>query len=364
MNLILKNLLKKSDALLISSRPNIIYLTTYPNFSETERECFLLLTRSLPAGKAGKQYLITDKRYSLALEEIAKDFEIIDTGALNFITKDAKNFFKKEKIKTIGFEDYDLTVSEYSKLEKIVKTNPIDLRNFRAIKQKKEIENIRKACKIGDDAFDYIIQQLKLGITEREVVDKLETFINSKGADVSFKPIIAFGKNSSIPHHMTERDRLRTNQIVLLDFGVKINNYCSDMSRTVFFGSASAEFKRIYKTVLEAQTKAIEYINGQLSMVNGQLFAKDIDKIARQYIIKQGYPNIIHSVGHGVGIEVHEPPHLSPTSKDIIKPGMVFSVEPGIYIPGFGGVRIEDLVFISNNKVELISHSNREIIEL
>lgn len=148
------------------------------------------------------------------------------------------------------------------------------------------------------------------------------------------------------------------------------------MSRTVFFGKANDEFKKIYETVLVAQTKAIEYINSQLPArhdkrgvagginVKGQLFARSIDKVARKHITSNGFPNMFHSLGHGVGVEVHEPPHISPNSKDKIERGMVFSIEPGIYIPGFGGVRIEDLVLVTKNGAELISGANREIIEL
>lgn len=351
------NKLANNLPILISSRANIIYLTGYTNFSEFEKECFLLITD-------GKKYLITDKRYSQALREVAKDFEVIDCGALRFLEKEGIEFFKKNKIKSIRFEDYDLTVWEYSKLKKLAKPKTVDLRNLRIIKQKNEIENIKKACKIGDEAFDYVLGHIKLGISELEILDKLETFINSKGADISFKPIVAFGKNSSIPHHMSGGSKLKANQIVLLDFGVKVNNYCSDMTRTVFFGSADAKFKQMYQTVLEAQTKSIEFINSQLSIVNGQLLGNDIDKVARKFIKSKGYGNIIHSVGHGIGIEVHESPYISPKSKDIIKSGMVFSVEPGIYIPNYGGVRIEDLVLVSNGKAELISHAQREIIEL
>jgi len=370
MNPILNNFLKKLDAILISSRSNIIYLTTYPNFSETERECFLLITRS-------KQYLITDKRYSEAVTQVVKNFEIKDSGANKLLTAGRSSLLKNLRITNLGIEEYDLTVSEYSKLKKFVKTKSVDLRNLRIVKQKKEIENIQKACRLGDLAFEFIIKQLNPGVSEREIADKLETFINLKGADISFKPIIAFGKNSSIPHHMAGNSKLRKNQIVLLDFGVKVNNYCSDMSRTIFFGKAPNKFKKMYRTVLEAQTKAIEFIQSfysssergesrsKLSISsNSQLFARDIDKIARNYIIKQGFSNMIHSLGHGVGIEVHEAPHISLKSKDKISSGMIFSIEPGIYIPGFGGVRIEDLVVVQDNKAQLISHSNREIIEL
>lgn len=356
MNPNLKKYLKEFDAILVSSWGNITYLTNYSGFSQTERECFLLITHS-------KQYLITDKRYSEALTRVAKDFEVLDTGVLHFITKDAKDFFEKEKIKTVGFEDYDLTVSEYSKLKKMARTRPVDLRNLRIIKRKDEIENIKKACAIGDETFAFILKELRVGISEREISDKLETFINLKGADFSFAPIVAFGKNSSVPHHLSGQTKLKKNQIVLLDFGVKVNNYCSDMTRTVFYGSADAQFKRMHEVVLQAQTKAIEFLKS--SIINHKsISGKQIDAVARNYIIKQGYPNIIHSLGHGVGIEVHESPHLSPNSKDLIQSGMIFSVEPGIYLPNNGGVRIEDLVLVTKKGAELISHANREIIEI
>lgn len=349
---------KRADALLISSWGNITFLTNYSGFSKEERECFLLITKR-------KKFLITDKRYSQALKKQVINFEIIDKGASGFISQNFFQIINNSKKLILGIEENDLTVSEYRKIKKVVgKTVNIDLEEIRISKHKKEIENIKNACALGDKTFKFILGKLKTGVSEKQIAHEIEFFIKSKGADIAFKPITAFGKNSAIPHHFSNKTKLKKNQIILLDFGVKINNYCSDMTRTLFFGKAPEKFKKIHKAVLEAQTKAIQFINSQLSIVNGQLLASDIDKIARSYIIKQDFPDIIHSVGHGIGIEVHEAPHLSPKSKDIIKPGMVFSIEPGIYIKGYGGVRIEDLVVIGKNGTELISHSNREIIEL
>lgn len=337
------------DGVLISSPANIVYFVGNFGFSEFERECLLLITKN-------RKFLITDKRYSEAVKNNVKNFKVLEIPAGRFL-KESSQIIKNLKIKNLGFEENNLTFLEHSLLKKSVKLTPLNLIDLRALKSKNEIENIKLACKIADQSYKFILVKLKAGVPEQQIANELEFFIKKNRADISFKPIVAFGKNSAIPHHLSDRTKLKQNQIVLLDFGVKINNYCSDMTRTIFFGSAPAEFKRIYQTVLDAQTKAIEYINSQL-------FAKDIDKIARDYIIKQGFPNIIHSVGHGIGIEVHEAPHLSPMSKDIIKPGMVFSVEPGIYITGYGGVRIEDLVVVTKKGAELISHANREIIEV
>jgi len=227
-------------------------------------------------------------------------------------------------------------------------------------KSQAKILNIEKACNLTDKAFNYILGKIKEGISEKELALKIEFFIKRHGSDIAFPPIVAFGKNSSFPHHVpTFNSQLSTlNSIVLLDFGAKLNGYCSDMTRTVFFGKPTTEQKRMYQTVLKAQQKAIEYIvthleggspkrsEGHDSFEVDSIKASEVDKIARDYIVSQGFPTIPHSLGHGIGRKVHEPPKLSPKSKDTLKPGMVFTIEPGIYLPGFGGVRIEDVVLL------------------
>lgn len=345
----IKENLKNSEAILISGIPNVIYFTNFSGFSDIEREVFLLVTKN-------KNYLITDRRYSEAVEKQVADFKVIDTGAINFLIN-GKEFFEKEKINLLNIEENNLTVSEYKALKKYIKTKNVDLKNLRIIKNDLEIKNIKKACEIGDLAFEYILTKLKIGVTEKEISDELINFFKSKNADFSFKPIVAFGENSSAPHHENSDRKLEENQIVLLDFGVKVNNYCSDMTRTVFFGKADKKFKEIYNNVLEAQKLSIESVKLNIK-------ASEIDKKARDYILKNNFPNIIHSVGHGIGIEVHETPHISPNSTQKIKNGMTFSVEPGIYISNYGGVRIEDLVLVRDGCAELISHSKREIIEV
>lgn len=348
-------LLKTNGAILISSWANIVYLTSFSGFSTTERECFLLLTKN-------EKYLITDKRYSEAIKQKIKDFEIIDTGAVNFIQNDDLNILKK--INSVGIEESDIKLSEYKSLKHFIKKiNTIDLSDLRLIKNKTEIEKIKKACKIADKTFEKIIKEIKIGITEKEISNKIEQLIKEEGAEISFSPIVAFGKNSAIPHHLSGKIKLKKNQIVLLDFGAKVDNYCSDMSRTFFFGKASDKFKKIYLTVLGAQNKSIEIIESELKN-NKKIIAKNIDLTARSYIQDKGFPTIPHSVGHGIGIEVHEAPYISPRTKTIIKPGMIFSIEPGIYDPSFGGVRIEDLILIKENNIELLSQSKKGIIEI
>ena len=232
------------------------------------------------------------------------------------------------------------------------------------IKNPSLILNIEKACKLTDKAFDYILDKIREGVSEKELAFEIEFFIKKNGADIEFPSIVAFGKNSAFPHHKPTDKRLATNDQILIDIGAKVNGYCSDMSRTVFFGKASSEQKRMYQTVLEAQQKALETLACKESPSRRRLLAKNLDKIARDYIISKGYPTIPHSLGHGIGRKVHEAPKLSPKSEDILKPCMVFTIEPGIYIEGFGGVRIEDVVALENCRVRLITKAPRGSIIL
>ncbi len=361
----IKLLIKKSDldAVLISSVSNIVYLTDYCGFSYFEREAFLVITNK-------ENYLITDGRYSEAVSDIL-GFELLEVSSTRRLEHIFKYLSEEKKIKKIGIEENNITVTESKKLKKYFRAMPVpDLQNLRIIKDEDEISKIEKACKLGDEAFDFILGKIKKGVTEQELAFEIEFFIKRKGANISFPPIVAFGANSSIPHHNTSDQKLKTNDPVLLDFGVKYQNYCSDMTRTIFFGKADEKFKKMYRAVLDAQKKAIEKLShlggGRMdsSEVNSRgIKASVIDKIARDYIVKQGFPTIPHSLGHGIGIEVHEQPRLSPKSKDILKEGMVFSIEPGIYIPGYGGVRIEDLVVLEKNASRLLTHSPKHLIE-
>jgi Xaa-Pro aminopeptidase len=348
---------KKFDALLISSIPNIIYLTGFNGFSKDERECYLLLTKR-------KNYIFTDARYLEAVSKIA-NFELAELSSNRNFEKALKEIIVKEKINNLAIDEDDLRISEVLRIKKVVKISPDEniIEKLRELKDELEIKDIKKACSLGDDVFKFILTQIKLGIIEKELAKKIEIFILENNAEVSFRPIVAFGENSSSPHHVASDRKLEKNEIVLLDFGVKAEDYCSDMTRTVFFGKVNSEHKRLYKTVLEAQTKAIELISSSINN-HKSISGSQIDKVAREHILNDGYPTIPHSLGHGIGLEVHEKPSISPKSKDEIKIGMVFSVEPGIYIPGVGGIRIEDLVYIGKNGLQIITRANRELIEL
>jgi|WetSurMetagenome_2_1015567.scaffolds.fasta_scaffold00385_25 Xaa-Pro aminopeptidase len=352
--------LKKSsfNAVLVSSNPNIIYLTNYSGFSKEEREAFLFIVKD-------EQYVLTDARYAEEVKRLIPDFKLIEISSKNSLNQILQMLKLKHKIKKIGIEENNLRVSEYKNLTKLFKNtfHYGGLHSLRSNKTLDEIFKIEKACKLGDKTYNYILKELRVGISEKQLAVKIEMFLKENLADISFTPIVAFGKNSAVPHHVPSDDKLANKQIVLLDFGVKLNNYCSDMTRTVYFGYAPDEFKKMYNIVLESQAQAIKHLKSLVAN-HKSIPAKDIDKVARDYIISKGYPGIPHSLGHGIGIEVHETPHLSPKSKDILKEGMVFSIEPGIYIPNFGGVRIEDLVVLTKKGPKLLTHSPKNLIEI
>jgi len=226
-----------------------------------------------------------------------------------------------------------------------------------------DIACITKACKVTDATFKYILPHLVENVTEKQIVKKINKYLRKNSDGLAFKTITAFGENSAEIHHLPTEKKLKKGDIIVLDFGAKINGLCSDMTRTLFLGKASTKQKKMYNAVSETQQLAINLLKS--SIINHKsLKAFDIDKIAREYILSKGYPNMPHSLGHGIGRKVHSGLRLSPKSKAYLKPSMIFSIEPGIYIKGFGGVRIEDTVLINGNKIEILTKSMKKLIEL
>lgn len=348
---------QKLDASLISNIANILHLTNYSGFSQDEREAYLLV---VPFSKS--QYIFTDGRYAQAVKKLIPDFKLIEISSNNKFSELLKKLIDKLKISKLGIEENDLRVSEFKAIKKVVKKlKDFKFGDHRSIKTTEEIKLIEKACKVGDKAFKFILGKIQEQISEKQLSYLLEQFIQTQGFSPSFKTIVAFGKNSSIPHHNSGEKKLKRGDFVLLDFGVKFKNYCSDMTRTLVFGKATQKQKKVYRTVLEAQEKAVKYLNTQNS---AEVLAKKVDEVSRNYILEKGFSSIPHSLGHGIGIEVHEHPFLSPNSKEVLKTGMVFSIEPGIYIPGFGGVRIEDLYVKEKNGIRKITTSPENLIEI
>lgn len=221
-----------------------------------------------------------------------------------------------------------------------------------------KLQSIKKACKITDRTYSQVLKNIRIGVSEKQIAKEVTKFIRSNKAQLAFKPIVAFGKNSFEIHHKPTNKKLNKNDgFVLIDIGAKVNGYCSDMSRTVFFGKITKEQKKLYETVLKAQIKTLKLVRTNIKVY-------ELDKIARDYIVKKGFNPIPHSLGHGVGKKVHEKPKISPISSEILEDGTIFTIEPGIYIKGVGGVRIEDVFYLSKGKVIQLTKSPKKLLEL
>jgi len=337
------------DAFFISSFHNIYYLSHH-----TSDEAFLFITKD-------KQYIISDFRYRTQIkEEVYKEYKYIELEnndlykALEEIMIDIKN---------VGFEGDYLNYSTFemiNKFENVVYKN-IDLKDFRNIKDKEEIENIRKASQIAEDAFNYVINSVvKAGVSEIDIANALEFKMKELGASKpSFDTIVAANKRGALPHAKPTSKKIEDGDMVTIDFGAYYNYYCSDLTRTFAVGNfKNDKLKEIYDIVFEAQKLAI-------SAIKPGVMCSDIDKIARDYIASKGYgENFGHGLGHGIGIQIHESPRFSKLCNTKLEEGMVITVEPGIYVEDLGGVRIEDDIIVTNKGCEIIAKLPKDFMIL
>ncbi|MBA2727729.1 MAG: aminopeptidase P family protein [Parachlamydiaceae bacterium] len=282
-----------------------------------------------------------------------------ENNYINFIGFDtSKTTYKK----FLEWEEILLKSSDIESKTSKMSLKPIDspISPLRLIKEKEEIECLKKAGLLGSLGFDLVCSHLKEGVTEQEIAAELEIFWKRQGGQgLAFESIIAFGTNSSMPHYRPKDVPLVKGDPVLIDIGVKLYNYHSDMTRTVFFGKPSEKMLTIYDVVLEAQLKSLEICRP------GTLI-KELDKAARDHIISKGFGEYFsHNLGHGVGLEIHESPTISQTAADAdkaLEEGMVITIEPGIYLPDIGGVRIEDTIVITASGYENITQRSKELV--
>ena len=309
---------------------------------------------------AKSQTYFTDARYFCAAKDKLKkvNIECILYRGIDSVF----DFLSDLGIENIYVDYRTTTVKEYEEYKsKGVKVFDCadELERLMSVKDEFEIESIKKACKITQTAYHEAIRTVKKGMTERELKETLDKLSLSYGADeIAFETIVAFGANSAVPHHETGETVLEDNMPILVDMGCKINGYCSDLTRTAFFGEPDEEFTKVYDAVLNANLIAEKNISVGMSLINA-------DKIAREYLTKAGYGEYFtHSLGHGVGLEIHEFPTLSPKGNGEIKENMIFTVEPGVYLDYKFGIRIEDTVLINGGKVERLFSDEKKLIIL
>jgi Xaa-Pro aminopeptidase/Xaa-Pro dipeptidase len=347
---------KKYSAVLICSNPTVIYLTGYSNFTPEERDAYLILTPK-------NSFLITDSRYTQAVRKQVSHFIVLERTIEKKLITIIKEIVEDEKLTTLGIEESHLTVAEYKFFKKGFKKLPnFTASQTRSIKDKDETNAIEKACRIADKALESTIKLLKENQAETELDSLFQEALRAQNAVVSFPTIIGYGPNSAVPHHQTGSDVLtkKEGQFVLVDCGAKLENYCSDMTRTFFYGNPSEKQIKIYETVLIAQQKAAEFLDRKIKQ-GKKVKGFEVDKIAREYIKAQGFEPYNHGLGHGIGLEVHEAPNVGISGKNYLEEGMVFSIEPGIYIPDYGGVRIEDLYVIEKDGLRQLTKFPKEL---
>lgn len=309
-----------------------------------------------------KNYIVTDFRYYEAATELEPLFTVIETsaeyGLIQFLREICKAGHR------VGIEAYTVSMSF---AEKLVTSLPdVDLKKsdglieeLRAVKDETELENLKIAEKIGDEAFSYILNEIHPGVSEKQVALKLELKMRELGAEaLSFDVICVSGARTSLPHGIPSDKQIEKGDFVTMDFGCKYNGYCSDMTRTVAVGHVSSEQRALYDLVLEAQLAACRGAHAGMK-------ASEVDRLARDVIEAAGYGKFFgHGLGHGVGLEIHEAPTANTRSEEILKTGMMLTIEPGVYIPEKFGVRIEDLSSIDDSGIIILSKSEKDLIIL
>ena len=344
--------LKDGEGVYITKPSNMYYLTGFTG------EGVLAVT-------PGDAAIITDFRYTEAAEKTAQGFEIVMIDSANPHEKRLAELCRRDGISELRFESNYLPVDTFEKLREEVgdEVEYIPLKKapqiLREIKTPVEILTMRKAAAITSEAFDDVLPKIREGMTELELRLELENCMFRLGAEsLAFQTIIASGVNGSLPHAVPGTRKIRKGDMITMDFGAKVGGYCSDMTRTVAFGEPSDEMLKVYNTVLRAQTMCEEELAAGKN-------CREIDRLARDYIDSQGYAGRFgHGLGHCVGIDIHENPRLSPSCGDTLKAGMVITVEPGVYLPGVGGVRIENTCLVKEDGSEPLTTARKDLVIL
>lgn len=301
--------------------------------------------------------LLTDSRYTTQARQEALGFEVIThtKGLLDILPE----ILARLHTRRLGFEGGYLIWDLYQKVKEKIShySLPVELialsnlvEDIRLIKSPEEVDILSKSAQLMGDVLARVIAELCPGQIEKDIAWKIETLIREQGADgASFPPIVASGPNGALPHAVPTGRKIRKSEPIILDVGAKVDGYCSDMTRTVFLGNPPEDFKEIYKIVRKAQLLALESVKPGMK-------TDEVDFIARDVIKNAGYGDFFgHSLGHGIGMAPHEKPSVGPLKSEVLREGMVFTIEPGIYIPGKGGIRLEEMVVLQENSAEVLT---------
>jgi Xaa-Pro aminopeptidase len=338
------------DALVLTSLEGIRYLTGFSG------------SNALAVVTAGRAFFVSDSRYALQSSLEVKDFRRI-IGRRGLL-EDAASSDVLRGCRKAAFESDSLTYAQYRSLRSLfpgVRFRPTTgiIGSLSLVKDPSEIASIEEAAAISDGVFSGVLGSLRPGKTELEIAAEI-SWLNRKlgGESDPFDVIVAGGERSALPHARPTSRRLRKGELVLMDFGSTVRGYCSDLTRTVALGGASRRLREAYSAVLEANESAV-------AAARGGMAARALDAVARGCLRRRGLGRyFVHSLGHGLGLGVHEPPRVSPLSREVLRSGSVITIEPGIYIPGSGGVRIEDDVLLGDGGCRVLTRSPRELIVL
>ena len=340
----------KIDALVVSALPNVRYLSGF-----TGSNGLMLLW---PGGST----LFTDPRYAIqASQEWAGSVKI----ARQPLALEAARFIQRKKWKRIGFEKTGLTFEGYQTLKdelpmgSSLKPVGAAIEELRAIKSPEEIEKIRRSVVLNSQAFEATVRRIKAGDSEAEIAAELEYQMRRRGAQhAAFETIVAAGERTALPHAQPTGRRLANNELLLIDMGASLDGYASDMTRMLFLGRPGTAVRSMYRAVLEAQLEAT-------ASVREGVTAQHVDRAARRVLKEHGLEKaFVHSTGHGLGLEIHEPPRIGKKDRTPLKAGMAITIEPGAYLQGIGGIRIEDTVVVTRNGCEVLTPTPKELMLL
>jgi len=339
------------DALLVTHMPNIRYLCGFTGSAG------MLLVAD------GRSTFFTDGRYrEQGRSEVQGAGVVVPKGP---VLDAVARAVAVSRVKTVGVEGEHMSVAAETKVARILRSKARVrqtrrlVEEHRMVKEPAEVERLRAAVRLGSSLFDKAVAVIRPGVTERAVAAELEYAARCAGAaGMAFETIVAAGRRSALPHGLASLQPIPRRGFVVLDFGVILAGYCSDMTRTVYVGKPGAEARRLYQAVWDAQQAAIAAVRPGRTV-------GEVDRAARSVLRRAGLARYFtHSTGHGVGLEIHEPPRIAREEEDVLRPGMVITIEPGAYVPGYGGVRIEDMVVVTSTSCEVLTPTTKEFLTL